>query len=50
MQKMVNISFEKRTDASIYTITVGKRELFQVRMHDVQERLGVTNMSCLVRK
>ena len=29
---------------------MGKRELFWVRMRDVQEALGVTNMSDLVRK
>ena len=44
---MYKISVEKYADA---TITVGNRRLFWVRMHDVQERLGVKNMSDLVRK
>ena len=44
---MYKISVEKYADA---TITVGNRRLFWVRMHYVQERLGVKNMSDLVRK
>ena len=47
---MVDVSVEKYADAKVYTITVGNRELSWVRMHDVQERLGVKNMSDLVRK
>ena len=38
---MVDISFGKYTDAKVFTITVSNRELFWVKMHDVQERLGV---------
>ena len=34
--KMVDISVDKYTDAKVYTITVGKRELFWVKMCDVQ--------------
>ena len=47
---MVNIGAEKYTDAKVYAITVGNRELFWVRMCDVQVGLGVQNMSDLVRK
>ena len=50
MPKMVDISVEKYTDAKVCTITVDNKELFWVRMHDVQEGLGVKNMSDLVRK
>ena len=50
MYKMVDISVEKYTDAKICTITVGNKELFWVRMHDLQKGLGVKNMSDLVRK
>ena len=50
MYKMFDISFEKYIDAKLCTITVGNKELFWVRMHDVQERLGVKYMSDLVRK
>ena len=38
--KMVEC-FEKYTDGKVFTITVSNRELFWVKMHDVQERLGV---------
>ena len=41
---------EKYADAKVYTITVGNRRLFWVKMHYVQERLGVKNMSDLARK
>ena len=44
------ISVTKYTDAKVCTITVSNRELFWVRMHNVQEGLGVKNMSDLVRK
>ena len=50
MYKMFDISFEKYIDAKLCTITVGNKELFWVRMRDVQERLGVKYMSDLVRK
>ena len=50
MYKMVDISVEKYVDAEVYTITVGIRNLFLVRMHDIQKGLDVTNMSDLVRK
>ena len=41
MYKMVDISIEKYTDAKVCAITVGNKELFWVRMHDVQEKLMV---------
>ena len=47
---MVDISAENFQNALVYTITVGNRELFWVRMIDVQKGLGVKNMSDLVRK
>ena len=47
---MIDISVEIYANAKVYRITVGKRKLFQVKMHDVQQRFGVTNMSDLVRK
>ena len=47
---MVDISVKKYSDARVCTITVNNRELFWVRMYDVQEVLGVKNMSDLVRK
>ena len=47
---MIDISVKKYTDAKFCTITVINRELFWMRMHDIQEGLGVKNMSDLVRK
>ena len=47
---MVDISVKTYADAKVYTVTVGNRELFWVRLHDVQEGLGVKNMSDLVGK
>ena len=34
-------SIEKYTDVKVCTITAGNKELFWVRMHDVQEKLMV---------
>ena len=45
---MVDISIEKYTNKS--TIKVNNKKLFWVRMSDVQEEIGVKNMSDLVRK
>ena len=47
---MVVITIQKYTDAEVHTITVGNRELFWVRMIDVQKELGIKNISDLVRK
>ena len=45
---MVDISIEKYTHKS--TIKVNNKKLFWVRMCDVQEEIGVKNMSDIVRK
>ena len=50
MYKMVVIIVQKYTDAEVHTITVGNRELFWVRIIDVQNGLGIQNISDLVRK
>ena len=50
MYKMVVITIQKCTNAEVDTITVGNRELFWVRMIDVQKELGIKNISGLVRK
>ena len=50
MYKIVDISVEKYADIKVYTTTLGNWELFWVRMLDVQEELGIKNMSDLVRK
>ena len=38
------------TDAKVHTIPVGNRELFWIKMIDVQYGLGIKNISNLVRK
>ena len=40
--KMVVITVQKYTDAEVHTITVVDRELFRIRIIDVQSRLGIT--------
>ena len=47
---MVDISVEKYKSAKVFTIRMGNKKLFLVRMYTVQERIGVKNMSGLVRK
>ena len=47
---MVDISVEKYTNAKVCTIKVSSKKIFWVRMYDVQEGIGVKNMSDLVRK
>ena len=47
---MVDISIKKYTNAKVCTIRVSNKKLFWVRMHDVQEGIGVKNMSDLVQK
>ena len=42
--KMVDISVENYQNAQVYTITVGNRELFWVRMIDVQNVLCIKNI------
>ena len=50
MYKMVVITVQKYADAKICTIAVVNRELFWVKMIDVQNGLGIKNISDLVRK
>ena len=47
---MVGFSVEEYTDTKVYTITVGNRELFWIKMCNAQVGLDVQNMSELVRK
>ena len=47
---MVDISVKNYTDAKVCTIKIGNKKLFWVKMNDVQNGLGVKNMSDLVRK
>ena len=41
---MVDISIKKYTNAKVCTIRVSSKKLFWVRMHDVQEGIGVKNV------
>ena len=50
MYKMVVITIENCTNAKIHTMEVGNRELFWIRMIDIQNGLGLKNMSDIVRK
>ena len=47
---MADISVEKYTHAKVCTIQVSNKILFWVRMCDVQEGIGVKNVSDLVTK
>ena len=47
---MVDISVKSYTDAKVCTVKIGNKKLFWVKMNDVQNGLGVKNMSDLVRK
>ena len=47
---MVVITVQNYLDAEVHTITVGNRELFWVKMFDVDKGLGIQNISDLVRK
>ena len=47
---MVIITVQKYTYAEVHSITVGNKELFWVKMIDVQNKLGIGNISDLVRK
>ena len=47
---MVDISVKNYTDAKVCTIKIGNKNLFWVKVNDVQNGLGVKNMSDLVRK
>lgn len=48
---MFEISAETYADATkFHTITVGNRTLFWVKMHHVQDGLGIKNIYDLIRK
>ena len=47
---MTVIAVQKYTDAKVHIITVGNRELFWAKMIDVQNGLGIKNISDLMRK
>ena len=47
---MVDISVKNYKNAVVHTVTVGNRQLFWVKMNDVQDGLGVKNMSDLDSK
>ena len=47
---MIDIGVERYANAKVYTITVGNRELFWVRIYDAQKGMSVKNMPDLVRK
>ena len=50
MYKIIVVTVQKYTDAEVHTITVGNRKLFSVKIMDVQNKLGIKNISDLVRK
>ena len=50
MCKMVVFTVQNYADAKVHTIRVGNRELFWVKMIDVENGLGIKNVSDLVRK
>ena len=47
---MVVITVQVYAEARVHTIKVGNRELFWVKIIDVQKGLGLKNMSDLVKK
>ena len=47
---MVVITVQNYTDVEVHTITIGNRDLFWVKMIDIQKVLGIQNISDLVRK
>ena len=47
---MVVITVKSYKNAEVHTITVKNKELFWVKMIDVQNGLGIKNMSDLVRR
>ena len=47
---MVFVIAQNYADAKVHIITVGNRELFWIKMIDVQNGLGIKNISDLVRK
>ena len=49
MYKMVLITVQNYTNGRVHTKTAGNRELFWVKMIDVQNRLGIKNISDSVK-
>ena len=47
---MLDVGPKEFSEARVYAMTVGKRKLYWVRVYDIQKRLGIENMSDLVRK
>ena len=47
---MVDISVKNYTDTKVCTMKIGNKKLLWVKMNDVQNVLGVTDMSDIVRK
>ena len=47
---MVIITFKNCLNARVHIVTVGNRKLFWIKMIDIQNGLGLKNMSDLVRK
>ena len=47
---MVVITVEAHQNARVHTITVKNKDFFWVKMKDVQDRLGIKNISDLLRK
>ena len=47
---MVVITVEAYQNARVYTITVKNKDFFWLKMKDVQDRLGINNISDLLRK
>ena len=47
---MVDISVEKYANVKVSAMKIDNKKLFWVKMNDVQNGLGVRNMSDLVRK
>ena len=47
---MVAITVENYLNARVHAITVGNRKLFWVKMRDVQDGLGLKNISDLASK
>ena len=46
---MIVITVEAYKDAEVHTITVKNRNYFWVKMIDVQKKLGLKNLPCMVR-
>ena len=48
--RMIVITVEAYQNARVHTITVKNKDFFWVKMRDVQDRLGIKNVSDLLRK